>query len=301
MGDQHALDEIRRSYSTLGVPETASPEEIHRRYVLLAKEWHPDKSRDDPLAQWRATEKMKRVNEAFARIKDAPLRRDPAAPSPGAHTTPPDSSNDPSVSRAGNVTVFITSDALTSSDLLIAGWIGLGLGLYAFGDSLLALLGVTIIREAGAPLHDIRQLSKHGGAYAAHGWQSWIVTFGDAAERVLALRALLGVIVSYAGIGVLRRQCWAGTALATACGGAAVFGVVGVWSLLRWGWFRDTSLPFEAVLIAGVAGYALRLLCGDRARRQFAGTATLTDGRLETCGLRKGRLPGRVANQRHPY
>jgi hypothetical protein len=42
------------------------------------------------------------------------------------------SSNDP-----GDLTVFITSDALTSSDLLIAGWIGVGLGLYAFGDSLL--------------------------------------------------------------------------------------------------------------------------------------------------------------------
>jgi hypothetical protein len=103
---------------------------------------------------------------------------------------------------------------------------------------------------------------------------------------------LLGVIVAYAGIGVLRRQCWAWAALATACGGAAVFGAVGVWSLLRWGWFRDTSVPFEAVLIAGVAAYALRLLCGDSARRQFDGTATLIDGRVKTCGFRKGWLPG---------
>jgi curved DNA-binding protein CbpA len=124
MRDQHTLDEIRRSYSILGVAETASPEEIRRRYLLLAKEWHPDKSKGDPLAEWRATEKMKRLNEAFARIKDAPLRSDPASPAPGAHTIPPDSSNDPPGSRAGNVTVFITSDALTSSDLLIAGWIG---------------------------------------------------------------------------------------------------------------------------------------------------------------------------------
>src|SRR5919204_1885324 len=72
MNDQ-AVDEVRRSYSILGLPPTASPEEIRQRYLRLAQQWHPDKWSGDPLEQWRATEKMKRLNEAYARIKDAPL------------------------------------------------------------------------------------------------------------------------------------------------------------------------------------------------------------------------------------
>jgi hypothetical protein len=52
--------------------------------------------------------------------------------------------------------------------------------------------------------------------------------------------------------------------LATACGVAVVFGVIGVWSLLRRDWFRHTSVPLEAVLLAGVAAYVLRLLLTGR-------------------------------------
>lgn len=210
---------------------------------------------------------MKRINEAFARIKDASLLRD---------TTVPESADNPS---SGNVTILVTSGRLTSSDGLFAGWIGIGLGLYCLCDSLLALFGVTIIRDAlsytspprplEALLHDIRQLSGGSFGWTAYRWQSWIVSFGDAAERVLALRGLLGLIVACAGIGILQRRRWARASLATACGGAVVFGV---WSLLRWGWFRETSLPLQAVLLAGASGYALYLLCRDNARRQFAGT-----------------------------
>jgi DnaJ-like protein len=248
VAEPQAIDEIRRSYSILGVPPTASPEQIRQRYLRLAQEWHPDKWSSDPLAQWRATEKMKRLNEAYARIKDAPLLAERTA-------------------GASNVVVFASRPL--ASNLLIAGWLGIALGLYAFGDSILAVFGVTLIRESGARLDDIRALSRHAPGDTAYGWQSWIVSFGDAAERVLALRALFGLIVASAGLAILRRQSWARTVLATACGVAVVSGVIGLWSLLRGDWVRHTSVPLEAVLLAAVAAYILRLLLTARRHRSF--------------------------------
>jgi len=265
VAEPQAIDEIRRSYSILGVPPTASPEHIRQRYLRLAQEWHPDKWSGDPLAQWRATEKMKPLNEAYARIKDAPLL---AARTAGAANVGPASSGDSSETRAGEFVVVFASRPL-ASNLLIAGWLGIGLGLYAFGDSILALFGVTVIRESGARLDDIRALSRHAPDDTAYGWQSWIVSFGDAAERVLALRALFGLIVASAGLAILRRQSWARTVLATACGVAVVSGVIGVRSLLRGDWVRHTSVPLEAVLLAAVAAYILRLLLSGRRHRSF--------------------------------
>jgi hypothetical protein len=93
------------------------------------------------------------------------------------------------------------SDSLTSS-LLLAGWLGVALGLYALGDSLVALFGVSVIRESGARLEDIRQLSRHARADGAYGWQSWIVSFGGAAAP------------------------WARVVLAIGCGVAVVCGVI---------------------------------------------------------------------------
>jgi hypothetical protein len=261
MAEQQATDEIRRAYSILGVPPSASPEEIRQHYLRLAQEWHPDKWSRDPLAQWRATEKMKRLNTAYARIKDAPLL---AARTAGANVGPT-SSSDPSETRARDFVVVFASRPLTSN-LLIAGWLGIGLGLYAFGDSLLALFGVGLIRESGARLDDIRQLSRHAPGGTAYAWQSWIVSFGDAAERVLGLRALFGLIVGYAGLATLRRRSWAHAVLAAGCGVAVVCGVIGLGSLLRRDWSRHTSVPLEAVLLAAVAAYMLGLLLTGRHR-----------------------------------
>jgi hypothetical protein len=261
MAERQAVDEIRRSYSMLGVPPTASPEEIRQRYLRLAHEWHPDKWSNDPLAQWRATEKMKRLNEAYARIKDAPLRDDRRA---GAGDVEPASARDSSGGHGRNVVVVLASDSLTSN-LLLAGWLGVALGVYALGDSLVALFGVSVIRESGARLEDIRQLSRHAHAGGAYGWQSWIVSFGGAAERILALRAVLGFIVASAGLAV-RKHVWARVVLAIGCGVAVACGVLGVWSLLRSEWSRSTSVPLDAVLVGAVAAYILRLLLVGRFR-----------------------------------
>jgi hypothetical protein len=255
MAEHQAVDEIRRSYSMLGVPPTASPEEIRQRYLRLAQEWHPDKWSNDPVAQWRATEKMKRVNEAYGRIKDAPLRNDRRA---GATDVEPTSSRDSAGGRGRNVVVVLASDSL-ASNLLLAGWLGIGLGLYALGDSLLALFGISVIRDSGARLEDIRQLSRHAPAGAAYNWQSWIVSFGAAAERILALRAVLGFIIACAGLATLSKHVWARALLAAGCCVAVICGVLGLWSL-RSAWFRHTSVPLDAVIVGGVAAYILGLL-----------------------------------------
>ena len=53
-------------YETLGIPKTASPEEIKRAYRKLASQHHPDKGGD--------TAKFQQVEEAY-RILSDPQKR----------------------------------------------------------------------------------------------------------------------------------------------------------------------------------------------------------------------------------
>src|SRR5713101_6790090 len=58
-------------YAVLGVPPTATDEEIRRTYRRLALQWHPDRNPGDP----RAGERFKEISEAYAVLMDPAKRR----------------------------------------------------------------------------------------------------------------------------------------------------------------------------------------------------------------------------------
>ncbi len=61
----------RDYYEVLGVPRTASPEEIKKSYRRLAMEFHPDRNQGDKVSEG----KFKEVSEAYEILSDADKRR----------------------------------------------------------------------------------------------------------------------------------------------------------------------------------------------------------------------------------
>ena len=88
---------VRDFYETLGVPRSASQDEIQQAYRKLARTYHPDVNRD-PAAEQR----FKDVSEAYAVLSDPQTRRHHDTFGPGFRQVPEDA--DPEAfrrSRAG--------------------------------------------------------------------------------------------------------------------------------------------------------------------------------------------------------
>ena len=59
---------MRDPYEVLGVPSSATDEEVKKAYRNLARKYHPDNYHDSPLADV-ALEKMKEINEAYEEVQ----------------------------------------------------------------------------------------------------------------------------------------------------------------------------------------------------------------------------------------
>lgn len=63
---------MKNYYKVLGIPQTASPDEIERAYQVLAKQYNPEKNKGDKYS----TERFIDISVAYKTLKDADKRKD---------------------------------------------------------------------------------------------------------------------------------------------------------------------------------------------------------------------------------
>ena len=81
---------MRDPYQVLGVPSTATDEEVKKAYRDLARKYHPDNYHDNPLADL-AQERMKEINEAYEAVQSQrKAQRSGGHPAAPVRATAPD-------------------------------------------------------------------------------------------------------------------------------------------------------------------------------------------------------------------
>src|SRR5258706_11598575 len=63
--------EFKDYYATLGVPRSASEDDIKKAFRRLARQYHPDVAKDKKVAE----AKFKEINEAYEVLGDPPKRK----------------------------------------------------------------------------------------------------------------------------------------------------------------------------------------------------------------------------------
>ncbi len=76
---------MKDPYAVLGVPSTASADEVKRAYRELAKKYHPDNYINNPLSDL-AEEKMKEINEAYDAIINSRSSSNSSSSSSGGYS-----------------------------------------------------------------------------------------------------------------------------------------------------------------------------------------------------------------------
>lgn len=84
------IQNLAHAYRVLDVPWDASPRAIKASYRTLVKRWHPDRQVPGTDAHADSTLMAKMLNESYARIQDAPLRKGFAAPVSSGRAPQPD-------------------------------------------------------------------------------------------------------------------------------------------------------------------------------------------------------------------
>jgi hypothetical protein len=68
------LEDVRHAYQVLGIAHDASAHSIKQAYRRLIKRWHPDLATPGTTAHNESTQMTLLINEAYAKIANAPLR-----------------------------------------------------------------------------------------------------------------------------------------------------------------------------------------------------------------------------------
>jgi DnaJ-domain-containing protein 1 len=76
------IEQLKRAYRALDIPEAASALAIKSNYRKLIKRWHPDRPATGAATSEEAMMMTKLINEAYALIENAPLRYYSSAKAP---------------------------------------------------------------------------------------------------------------------------------------------------------------------------------------------------------------------------